>query len=700
VPAVPDVSGNNHPGTLNGNATILAFNNNMAYQATTLSQTELPAGKGDANQRIIAVNVLTSGPDNPINLTGLNFTMNGTSNIADVSSIKIYYTGSSNRFNTGSLFSTLAPAAGTIAATGTQALLEGNNYFWIAYDVVPGAAEGNFLDANCVSVTVGGNLQTLSTTTVAGSRTILLAHQLLYSAGDYGSANYRIPAIVTAADGSLVTAADKRINGSADLPANIDIIVRRSTDNGQTWAAPVVIADLGAAGASDPALVVDKTTGKIICLFATNNGVFASTPANPIRIQYCSSMDNGITWSALTDITSQIYGPTGWYAAWVASGRAHQLRNGRIVAAVGVRQTAGTQLDNFMIYSDDGGITWSPSTGIAEANGDEAKIVELNNGQIMMSIRNPGTRRMNISANQGASWGTAYNQTDITDPNCDGDFIRYTSTLDGYDKNRLVHTIPFAGTRRNVSVLVSYDEGTSWTVNKTIYPGASAYSSITILPDGTMGMFYENGEYETYQLYFARFSLNWLSNGADTYLPAVALPLTLLNLNGNLTNNKKEVELKWTTTNEINVHRFDIEFSANGRDYNRVGSVSAGNSITHNSYSFSHGGFPASAVTIYYRLKTVDMDGKFQYSEILKFKLYDSKSFGIYPNPFKDKLIVNAPALDHAKLQIINGANGAVLKTIPVTSQSFTIAMETFPKGLYIVKFISDKNVEIVKLVK
>jgi Neuraminidase (sialidase) len=323
-------------------------------------------------------------------------------------------------------------------------------------------------------------LQTLSTTTVAGSRTILLAHQLLYSAGDYGSANYRIPAIVTAADGSLVTAADKRINGSADLPANIDIIVRRSTDNGQTWAAPVVIADLGAAGASDPALVVDKTTGKIICLFATNNGVFASTPANPIRIQYCSSMDNGITWSALTDITSQIYGPTGWYAAWVASGRAHQLRNGRIVAAVGVRQTAGTQLDNFMIYSDDGGITWSPSTGIAEANGDEAKIVELNNGQIMMSIRNPGTRRMNISANQGASWGTAYNQTDITDPNCDGDFIRYTSTLDGYDKNRLVHTIPFAGTRRNVSVLVSYDEGTSWTVNKTIYPGASAYSSITI----------------------------------------------------------------------------------------------------------------------------------------------------------------------------------------------------------------------------
>ncbi len=172
-----------------------------------------------------------------------------------------------------------------------------------------------------------------------------------------------------------------------------------------------------------------------------------------------------------------------------------------------------------MISSTDGGITWITSTGIAETGGDEAKIVELNNGNLMMSIRNSGTRRFNISTNKGVSWGTAYNQPNITDPNCDGDFIRYTSTLDGYDKNRLLHTIPFAGNRSNVSVLMSTDEGATWPIRKTIFPGASAYSSLTVLPDGTLGIYYENGESSTYQMYFARFSLNWLSSGTDVFIP-------------------------------------------------------------------------------------------------------------------------------------------------------------------------------------
>ena len=64
---------------------------------------------------------------------------------------------------------------------------------------------------------------------------------------------------------------------------------------------------------------------------------------------------------------------------------------------------------------------------------------------------------------------------------------------------------------------MSTDEGTTWPVRKTIFSGASAYSSITVLPDGTMGIYYENGESSTYQMYFVRFSLNWLTNGADTY---------------------------------------------------------------------------------------------------------------------------------------------------------------------------------------
>lgn len=531
---VPDISGNNHPGTLFGNATVVNLVSDMQFASAALYQTELPVGKGEANQRIIAVNVVTSGVNNPVALTSLSCTLDGTTNIADISQLKIYYTGSSNRFTTANLFATVAAGAGTITVNGTQTLAEGNNYFWIAADITSNAKEGNVIDATCESLTVGGTVYTPANKTVAGARTILLAHKLLFSGADAGAANYRIPAITTAKDGSLIVAVDKRINGSGDLPANIDVVIRRSTDNGLTWSNAVTIADLGTAGASDPALVVDKASGKIICLFATDKGLFGSTPTDPIRIRMCTSMDHGVTWSAPVDLTDQLYGAgcsnpvtKNWYAAWVASGAAHQLRNGRIVAAVGVRQTSVNQIDNFMIYSDDAGVTWQPSTGIAEQSGDEAKIVELNNGNLLMSIRNPGVRRMNTSTDKGLTWGTAYNQTDLIEPNCDGDIIRYTSTLDGYDKNRLLHTIPSnSSSRKNVSVLISYDEGATWTVNKTIYPGASAYSSITVLPDGTLGMFYENGEYETYQMYFVRFSLQWLANGADVYTAAVTTAVT------------------------------------------------------------------------------------------------------------------------------------------------------------------------------
>ncbi|WP_158729855.1 LamG-like jellyroll fold domain-containing protein [Flavobacterium sp. I-STPA6A] len=523
---VPDISGHNHPGTLNGGATVIAQSNTMQINSVALVQTELPTGMGDTDQRIVAVKVSANGSLSPLSVSALKFTMAGTTNIADVTNIKVYSNGTTAVFNlaTATLFGSTAPATGALAVTGSKALVPGDNYFFITYDVAAGATEGNLLDATCESIVANSVTYNSVVNTVTGNRVILLANTLLFTPGDAGSTSYRIPAIITAADGSLVTVTDKRWNHAGDLAAKIDPVVRRSIDNGKTWSAPLTIANFGGPnGAGDAALVMDKATGNLICLFVAEKGFFASTATAPIKIQYCRSTDNGITWGAPVDITNQIYGAgcsnpitQNWLGVFIGAGRAHQLRDGTIVAALVVRETSGG-INNYMMSSTDGGITWTPSTGRAETGGDEAKIVELNNGNLMMSIRNSGTRRFNISTDKGLTWGTAYNQADLTDPNCDGDFIRYTSTLDGYDKNRLLHTIPFAGNRTNVSVLMSTDEGASWPVRKTIFSGASAYSSITVLPDGTMGIYYENGENSTYQMYFTRFSLKWLTNGADTY---------------------------------------------------------------------------------------------------------------------------------------------------------------------------------------
>lgn len=492
---------------------------------TTLIQTELPTGQGDSNQRIIAVKITADTISKPIQLKGLNFTMNGTTNIADVSNIKIYYSGNNTIFNldTAILFAQKKPAAGNLSVKGKQSLISGDNYFWITYDIVPNAKEGNLLDATCESIQTNKGKYTIINNSVAGNRVILLTNTLLFSPGDAGSKSYRIPAIITAADGSLITVTDKRWNHSGDLAAKIDPVVRRSTDNGKTWSPPVVIANFGGPnGAGDAALVLDKTNGDLLCIVSAEKGFFQSTNDSPAKILVIRSTDNGITWGTPKDVTNQIYGPNpNWKGLFVASGRAHQLRDGKIVAAIAVREDVdGKQhINNYMITSADHGETWTASTGRAELDGDESKVVELNNGDIMMSIRNKGFRRFNISKNKGVSWETAYNQPDILDPNCDGDFIRYTSTLDGYNKNRLLQTVPYAENRSNVSVLMSTDEGLTWPVRKTIFPGVSGYSSITVLNDGTLGIYYENGENSIYQMYFVRFSLNWLTNGSDNFIP-------------------------------------------------------------------------------------------------------------------------------------------------------------------------------------
>lgn len=704
---VPDVSGLSHPGTLNGAATVLTICNTMQYAAATLVQTELATAKGKTNQRIIAVNVQTTGTGGSLNLTSLNFTMTGTTAISDVSSIKVYYTGSGNRFTTNTLFATVTPGAGTLSANGAQTLGSGNNYFWIAYDIAATAVEGNLADATCEGFTISGTPYTLISpaNTIAGSRTILLESEILFSPGDAGSVSYRIPAIVTAADGTLVTVTDKRNNNTGDLANDIDLVVRRSADKGRTWTAPVTIVGTGTTtGSGDAALVLNRMNGEIICLYAYDQGFFSSTPSSPIRIRVIKSADNGITWNTPVDITNQIYGSgntdpirQNWYGVFVSSGRALQLRSGRIAAAIVVRQTSGGGIDNFMMYSDDGGTTWSVTTNAAELGGDESKLVELNDGKLLMSIRNSGTRRFNKSTTSVTTWNSAnaYNQVDITDPNCNGEILRYTSTIDGDAQNRLLHSIPFAGNRSNVSVLLSKDEGVSWPTRKTIYPGASAYSTMTILPDKTIGMYYENGEYgDVYHMHFVRFSNFFLTGGLES-----PLPLSLLSFTGKTNLPGKTVTLNWSTTNERNVSHFEIEYSRDGRNFFKVGEVSAKNGDMNNSYSFLYRSANTEG-SVFYRLKIIDIDNRFTYSNTIKLHFNGSMGLTVYPNPMEKEVSVNVSGNGQSNLYIINAA-GFVIKRMRVTSQAFTINVESLGAGLYLFKLVgNDGYEEMVKVVK
>ena len=336
--------------------------------------------------------------------------------------------------------------------------------------------------------------------------------------------------MITAKDGSIVAVTDKRKYNQGDLPEDIDIVCRRSTDGGHTWSEPYTIAQ-GTGynhGFGDCVLAWTNDDNGLIAGFVGGVGLWNSTPSNPIRSYIARSYDNGQTWTEPEDITDFIFGSNcvvpehrTWRASFFGSGNGLITSTGRIMFVAAIRETTAQSLSNYAVYSDDNGITWHVS-GRASVSGDEAKVTELVDGRILMSIRHNGKRWYNISNDGGETWQSSTSTwNDITAPACNGDMIRYTSVNQGFNKNRLLHSVPFGSSRTDVSVYISYDEGETWPVRKCIVPYSSAYSSLCVLPDGTIGLYVEE-EYpgnSGYSTVFYNFSLEWLTDGSDSLDP-------------------------------------------------------------------------------------------------------------------------------------------------------------------------------------
>ena len=337
----------------------------------------------------------------------------------------------------------------------------------------------------------------------------------LYAPGDYGSRNWRIPAIRALPDSSLLVVNDRRKYNEGDLPEDIDIVARRSTDNGRTWSEPVTIVKCTGRGQGygDPALVT-TSDGDVICAFAGGNGFFASTEANPIRTFIARSHDSGQTWSIPEDITALIWGSKAlnpacriYEGGFCASGNGLLLTRGphagRILFATALCRNH-QEVDNYVLYSDDQGHTWQVSQ-LAYRGGDEAKMVELSDGRILLSVRQNGARGHNISEDGGATWGTQGTWPEMTTNACNGDII---STTRG-NQEILLHSITNSMKRENVSIFVSYDLGKSWTTPRTLCRGKSVYSSLTLLPDSTIGAYIEENTPNGCELWYINLPFDW-----------------------------------------------------------------------------------------------------------------------------------------------------------------------------------------------
>ena len=525
-----DISGNGHVANMMnfafGDAEILNV---------SLVQESRKIGRANDNEVLLRAAVSFGGENASINDNSLSFSLQGTSDVDDVKSVKIYSTGTSPVFDNRDLQNAvlLADVEPSLDVTDCQInaeIVSGVNYLWITVEMADDATEGNVIDAELYSVSTPSQTFEIVNPSPSGDREIILAHTLLFQPGDYNSTNYRIPGVITAKDGSIVAVTDKRKYNQGDLPEDIDIVCRRSTDGGHTWSEPYTIAQ-GTGynhGFGDCVLAWTNDDNGLIAGFVGGVGLWNSTPSNPIRSYIARSYDNGQTWTEPEDITDFIFGSNcvvpehrTWRASFFGSGNGLITSTGRIMFVAAIRETTAQSLSNYAVYSDDNGITWHVS-GRASVSGDEAKVTELVDGRILMSIRHNGKRWYNISNDGGETW-QSYTSTwnDITAPACNGDMIRYTSVNQGFNKNRLLHSVPFGSSRTDVSVYISYDEGETWPVRKCIVPYSSAYSSLCVLPDGTIGLYVEE-EYpgnSGYSTVFYNFSLEWLTDGADSLDP-------------------------------------------------------------------------------------------------------------------------------------------------------------------------------------
>ncbi|HUT11967.1 MAG TPA: sialidase family protein [Thermoguttaceae bacterium] len=362
---------------------------------------------------------------------------------------------------------------------------------------------------------------------------------------------FRIPGMVVARDGSILAFAEgRRGDGSdprRDQNAPIDMVMRRSTDNGQTWQ-PMVVIDRGfrpngdLVDFGDPTPVLDATSGTVFLFYGQWPDVGPRYPAhgqssdprrgNHVVWVQCST-DNGKTWSerrqvVYPDEPAETSDGLYWRHAEPGPGSGIQLqwqdiesRNGRLVVPA---KRAGSStpdgpvtVEPFAYYSDDHGKTWQVGNVTPGPDANESEVVELTDGTLLLDARQNGGefRRRHLSKDGGITWDPDH-QAEVPLTPVDGSLARYSAKRTGQDRDRLLFSGPRGQgglNRNNITVWTSHDEGKSFANPVQLNRGFAAYSVIQRLADGTIGLLVETagGAADNYgEITFYRFDASEL----------------------------------------------------------------------------------------------------------------------------------------------------------------------------------------------
>ena len=354
--------------------------------------------------------------------------------------------------------------------------------------------------------------------------------------------HYRIPAIIVASNGNIIAISDNRYTHGGDIGAVrglIDVVYKVSKDGGYTWSDEKIMgdkstdSDYSKALNKGDALVFRANDGDLVCMAVSGGGFANATVSTPSRMLRSESKDNGETWSdwkevgqSLIDKIKNSFGK-GIPKAFAPAGRGLTLKDGTFAAAM-IGQVKNGGFYGLYIYSTDKGLNWNCADNFIASTGghgswNEPKVIaELNDGKLLMSVRNgmstpnkndPRMYAVSTDApvNGKCAWPNSLSAwTLIRCGGVDAEGVVWTREGE-HDKNRMLHIQAGPYGRQSLKLFLSRDEGINWTEAKVIL-GANnpaAYSSLDVAGDGTIVTLAEEGSKtgQHYDIVFRRYNM-------------------------------------------------------------------------------------------------------------------------------------------------------------------------------------------------
>ena len=321
----------------------------------------------------------------------------------------------------------------------------------------------------------------------------------IYNQGTDGFELYRIPAIVKSKSNTLLAFAEARKARSNGDSGDIDLVVKRSSDNGKTWSKQITIWNDGQNTCGNPVPIVDDR-GRIHLLMTWNfqtdkwGAITNGTGEDSRRPYYTYSDDDGITWAQPVEITSSVKKEKwDWYATGPCHGIQIQkgIHKGRLVAPnyFTTRESGKVTSYSHIIYSDDYGKTWKPGEPTPVGGVGEFSVAEIGEGTLMLNMRaDEGFYRKSCtSIDGGLTWSSPQISIDQIDCKCQGSILSIGGAV-------FLSNAASATERINMTIKKSTDNGKNWKGQYTVYEGNSGYSDIVELSDSQIAIIYEGGE--------------------------------------------------------------------------------------------------------------------------------------------------------------------------------------------------------------